>query len=142
MLEAQRVCRFIEKRLTADNGVGGVHTLVGGRIYRDRLPQGKPRPAVTIAVVNADDFNSYDGAHVSADIEIDVAVRGDGEDYAPFNTIAARVFTVLQEASGVEEGVYVVQLRRTSVNPYQTTAAGNLVFSHIVQTFFTEAEPA
>ena len=63
------------------------------------------------------------------------------ETYDAIDPIARRVFAVLQGASGVADGVYVVKLRRTDTRAFMTSTRGK-PYSHIVQTFFTEAEPA
>lgn len=141
MLEGQTVARFIYDLLTADAGVGGVNTLVSGQVHRGRVPEGIPLPAVTVAVVDGTDFNAHDGEHIAQDVQIDVTVRGDGETFDEIEPIASRIFVVLQLAEGVKDGVYVVRLRRTDTTEFQTGTRGK-PYSHIVQTFFTEAEPA
>lgn len=140
MIEAELVARFAWSLLAADNGVGGVDTLVGGRIYRDRVEQGAALPAVTISIVSAPDFLTANGDHVKQDVQIDVAVRGEGEHYDEVYPIAARVFTVLQGASGVSSGVYLPKLRRVDSTQFTNSTAG-ASFVHIIQTFFTEAQP-
>lgn len=141
MLEGQTVCRFIHDLLASDVGVGGVSNLVDGRINRDRIPEGGALPAITITLVDAPDFNAHDGSHIAQDVEVDVAVRGDGETYDEVDPIARRVFTVLQEASGTQDGVYVVRLRRTGTRAFMNSSRSK-GYVHVVQTFFTEAEPA
>lgn len=141
MLEGQTVARFVSDALTADAGAGGVNTLVDGEVHRDRVPEGRSLPAVTIAVIDQADFNAHDGEHVAQDVELDVTVRGDGETYDELDPIARRIFTVLQGLSGVQDGVYVVKLRRTDTRAFMSSTRGK-PYSHIVQTFFTEAEPA
>ena len=51
MIEGQRVAAFVFDRLAADTGAGGVSTLVGGRIYRDVVPQTAVLPAVTLPLM-------------------------------------------------------------------------------------------
>lgn len=134
------VARFIRASLLADAGAGGVSTLVGGRIHRQRAPQGTPLPAVTIQVVSQPDHNTLSGRHVYQDVQVDVTVRGEGEDFAPLVPVAFRVFTVLQELAGVQDGVQIVKLRRVDSQELTATASGRS-YSHLVQTFLTEAVP-
>jgi hypothetical protein len=141
MIEAELVARFVWDRLAADGGVGGVSTLVGGRIFRDRVEQGAALPAVTISVVSSPDQLTANGDHVWQDVQIDVAARGEGESYAEVYPIAARIFTVLQGAGGTQSGVYLPKLRRVESSHFTNSTSGK-PFVHIVQTFFTEAQPA
>jgi len=140
VIESDRVAIFIRARLLADAGAGGVNTLVGGRIFRGRVPQGQALPAITIQVVTQPDHNTMTGRHVYQDVQVDVAVRGEGEDFGPLIDIAERVYTVLQGASGVQDGANVVQLRRVDSQELMNDTRGKS-FSHIVQTFATEAVP-
>lgn len=141
MIEAQRVARFVHAALVGDAGVGGVATLLGGRIYRALVPQGAALPAMTVEVVPLDDLTTANGDHVWQEVLVDVAVHGEGADYAPINSAADRAFTVLQGAGGVQDDVQVVKLRRRSTRTFIDTDEGKS-YAHIVQTFFTEAQPA
>ncbi len=141
MIESLRVARFIRATLVADAGAGGVNTLVGGRIYRGRKPQGAALPAVVITVVSQPDQTTMTGRHVYQDVQVDVTVHGDGEDYGSIEPTAARIFTVLQGASGLQDGVNVVQLRRVDSQELMPTTDGRS-YSQLVQTFLTEAVPA
>lgn len=134
------VARFVRALLVADAGGGGVNTLVGGRIFRGRKPQGQALPAVVVTVVTQPDHNTMTGTHVYQDVQVDVTVRCEGEDYAPIVPIAARIFTVLQEASGLQDGVTIVRLRRVDTQELMPVTAGKS-YSQLVQTFLTEAVP-
>lgn len=140
MIEGAMVARFIRAALVADAGAGGVNTLVGGRIFRSRVPQAKDLPAVTIHVISQPDHNTATGRHVYQDVQVDVAVRGDGEDYGPILPVAERIFAVLQGLSGVQDGVSVVKLRRVNSAELMNTVQGH-TFAHLIQTFLTEAVP-
>lgn len=133
--------RFVLASLKADAGIGGVNTLVSGRIHRRRVPQGTLLPAITVQVVSQPDHNTMTGHHVYQDVQVDVTVRGEGEDLAPLVPIAIRVFSVLQELGGVQDGVQIVKLRRVDSQEL-TTTANSRSYSHLVQTFITEAVPA
>lgn len=134
------VGRFVRARLVADAGIDGVNTLVAGRVHRQRVPQGTQLPAVTVQVVTQPDHNTMTGHHVYQDVQVDVTVRGEGEDLAPLVPIAFRVFTVLQELGGIQDGVQIVKLRRVDSQEL-TTTTNSRSYSHLVQTFLTEAVP-
>lgn len=134
------VGRFVRATLLADAGASGVSTLVSGRVHRRRVPQGTALPAITVQVVSQPDHNTLTGRHVYQDVQVDVVVRGEGEDLAPLVPIAFRVFAVLQELGGTQDGVQVVKLRRIDSQELTTTANGRS-YSHLVQTFLTEAVP-
>lgn len=135
-LEGQQVAGWVYDQLVADNGPGGVHTLCGGRIYRDRAPQLATLPAVTVTLVSHTDTNTVGGRRVFAATLVDVRVVGEGTGYQ--NTIAARVDAVLQNASGSRNGVNVVELRRDMVQAFIEDEAGRS-YAHLIQTFRTEA---
>lgn len=136
MLEGQQVAGWVYDQLVADNGAGGVHTLTGGRIYRDRVPQTALLPAVTVTLVSHVDENTVSGRRVFAVTLVDVRVAGDGTAYQ--NAIAARVDAVLQEARGSRNGVNVVKLRRDGVQAFIEDEAGKS-YSHVIATYRTEA---
>jgi hypothetical protein len=135
-LEGQQVAGWIYDQLVADNGAGGVHTLTGGRIYRDRVPQAATLPAVTVGLVSHVDENTVGGRRVFAVTLTDVRVVGDGTAYQ--NTIAGRVDTVLQNATGTRNSVRIVELRRDGVQAFIEDEAGKS-YSHLIQTYRTEA---
>lgn len=135
-LEGQQVASWVWDQLLADSGAGGVNTLLGGRIYRDRVPQAAVLPAATITLVSHVDQGTIGGRRVFAVTLIDVRVVGDGTGYQ--NAVAGRVDTVLQNATGTKSGVTIVELRRDAVQAFVEDDAGKS-YSHIVQTFRTEA---
>jgi Protein of unknown function (DUF3168) len=136
MLEGQRVASLVFDLLKADTGAGGVNTLTGGRIYRDRVPQTALLPAVTVTLVSATDTNTLGGLRVFQNVLIDVRVVSDGTVYS--NAIADRVDTVLQQASGLKETVHVNELRREQVMAFVEDDAGKS-YAHIVSTYRSEA---
>ncbi|HEX5164226.1 MAG TPA: hypothetical protein VFV93_02420, partial [Thermomicrobiales bacterium] len=56
--EGQAVAALVFDALKADTGAGGVNTLVGGRIYRERAPQAAAVPAVVIGGVTWEPANT------------------------------------------------------------------------------------
>jgi hypothetical protein len=136
MLEGQRVASLVFDLLKADTGAGGVNTLTGGRVYRDRVPQTALLPAVTVTLVSATDTNTLGGLRVFQNVLVDVRVVSDGAVYA--NAIADRVDTVLQQASGLKETVHVNELRREQVTAFVEDDAGKS-YAHIVSTYRSEA---
>lgn len=135
-VEGQQVAGWILEQLVADNGAGGVNTLLGGRIYRDRVPQLAALPAATITLVSHVDESTLGGRRVFAVTLTDVRVVGDGTAYQ--NAVAARVDTVLQNASGARNGVTVVELRRDGVQAFVEDDSGRS-YSHVIQTYRSEA---
>ncbi len=142
MIEAQRVARFAMSLLVADTGPSGVVTLLGGgeRLWRALVPQGKPLPALTLEVVPLDDLTTANGDHVWQPVLLDIGIHGEGADYGPINAAADRAYQLLQGAAGVHEDVYMPKLRRRTVRNFIDTEAGQS-YAHIVQTFYTEAQP-
>ena len=136
MIEGQRVASLVFDRLKADTGAGGVNTLVGGRIFRDRVPQAALLPAITVTLVAGTDTNTVGGRRVFQTALVDVRVVSDGVNYA--NSIADRADAVIQNAVGTKETVNVVELRREQVTAFVEDDAGKS-YSHLVSTYRTEA---
>ena len=136
MIEGQRVASLVFDRLKADTGGSSVNTLVGGRIYRDVVPQAAALPAITVTLVSGTDTNTVGGRRVFQMTLVDVRVVSDGVSYA--NTIADRVDAVIQNAAGTKEAVNVVELVRDQVIAFVENDAGKL-YSHIVATYRTPA---
>lgn len=135
-IEGQQVAGWIYDQLVADAGVGGVNTLLSGRIYRDRVPQSALLPAATVTLVSHVDENTIGGRRVFAVTLTDVRIVGDGASYQ--NAAAARVDTVLQNAAGTRNGVTIVELRRDGVQAFLEDDSGK-TYSHVIQTYRTEA---
>lgn len=136
MIEGQRVASLVYDLLKADTGAGGVNTLTGGRIYRDRVPQAATLPAVTISLVSATDLNTMGAARVFQSVLVDVRVVNDGTSYA--NAIADRVDAVLQNVGGLKETVTTVELRREQVQAFIEDEAGRS-YAHLISTYRSEA---
>jgi len=141
MIEGQRVASFVWSALTADAGVGGVNTLLSGRVYRDQVPQAAALPAATVTLVSSTDSNTLGGLRALGNVLVDVRVVGPGAGYGALNAVADRVDAVLQNRSGTNGGVVVVELRREQTQAYVETEAG-ANYSHIVATYRTEAYAA
>lgn len=137
-VEAQKVAAFVFDALAADTGPGGVAALLGGRIYRDRVPAAAPLPAATVGIVSSTDFGTIGAVRTLDMVLIDVRVVASGSSYGPINPAADRVDAVLQNRRGTSGTVQIVELRRDQTQLYQEDEAGQ-IFSHIVQTFRTEA---
>jgi hypothetical protein len=146
-LEGQRVRSYVWALLVADNGVGGVNRLLGGtvsapgRIYQDLVPQTAALPAITITLVSEVDTLTQAAVRVFGTALVDVRVVGDGASYSPLDPIAERVDTVLQNASGSNGGVAVVELRRTDLRAYVENDTGK-PYTHLIQTYRSEAYAA
>jgi len=136
MIEAQRVASLIYDLLKADTGVGGVNTLTGGRIYRDRVPQASALPAITITLVSSVPTNTMGGNRVAQNVLVDVRIVNDGAVYS--NAIADRVDAVLQNAGGSKESVRVVELVQDAVQAFIEDDAGKS-YAHIIATYRTPA---
>lgn len=142
MIEGQRVVAAIYAALVADNGAGGVSTLVGGRIYRDRVPRTvRTWPAVTVSLVSHVDEGTLGGVRVFASVLVDVRVVSEGGAYA--NSVADRVDTVLQGLSVAtgSPAARIVKLRRDGVQAFLEDDEG-AVWAHLIQTYRTEAHAA
>lgn len=139
MLEGQRVASWVWDQLAADTGAGGVSTLTGARIFRDRVPQAAALPAVTVTLVSATDANTFNAYRAFANALLDVRVVGEGSTYQ--NVIADRIDTVLQRASGTKSGAVIVRLRREQVTAFLEDDAGRS-YSHIVTSWRTESYAA
>lgn len=139
MIEGHRVARFVMDTLTGDVGAGGVNTLVGGRIRRDRLGQGLALPGITVTLVSDTDLNTMGGVRVAGNVLVDVRVVGDGNgDYGPLLPIADRVDTVIQSAKGLKDGIAVVELVRSATQQFTEDDAGK-AYTHVIQTYATPA---
>lgn len=140
-LEGYDVCSLVYTLLRADAGPGGVNTLLGGRIYQDRVPQAAPLPAATIALVAAPPTNTLGGVHVKSTVSVDVRVVAAGASYAPIEPIARRVDVVLHGASGTAGETYAYKLEKIDERREATDEAG-ASFRHLIDTYRTEAHPA
>lgn len=138
-VEGHRVAKFVMDTLTSDVGVGGVNTLVGGRIRRDRLGQTVALPGITVSLVFDLDANTLGGRRSHKRVAVDVRVVGEGNgDYGPLLPIADRVDAVLQNARGLTDGVNVVKLVRTDTQQFVEDDGGK-PYTHVIQTYGTPA---
>lgn len=121
VLVSPRVAIFIYSALTGDASVGGVNTLVSGRIYRDMMPQSVDAyPAIVIQHTSATPVTANGTARIlSSDLWL-VKVIGQGESQTPITAIGDRIDTVLQGFSGAvgATGVYVPPLNLESSLAY------------------------
>lgn len=140
-LEGQGVAAFVWTTLMADAGPGGVSTLLGGRIYRDQIPQSATLPAAFVFCVSGTPAETLGGVRVVARVLIDVHLVAAGTSYGPINPAAARVDALLQERSGVHDGVVVVKIGRLQELPYPENEAG-VGYRHLNLPFKTLAYAA
>jgi hypothetical protein len=134
-VEAQRVASFVFDALKAD---AQLTTMLGGRVYRDRVPAAATLPAATVGVVAATDFGTLGAVRVVSMVLVDVRVVTSGSSYGPINPAADRVDAVLQNRSGASGGVQIVELRRDQTQLFIEDEAG-AQFAHCIQTYRTEA---
>lgn len=135
MIEAQKVAAFVFDTLKADSQLA---SMLGGRVYRDQVPQAATLPAATVTLVSSTSSNTL-GADRALDVVlVDVRVVGTGASYGPINPAADRVDAVLQNRRGASGGVWVVELRRDQVQTFLETESG-AQFAHIIATYRTEA---
>lgn len=139
MVEGQRVMTYVVSTLQGDTGAGGVAALLGGRIYRDRVPAAAILPAATVTLVSATDSPTLGGRRVLQTILVDVRVVGDGSSYRPIDPAADRVDALLQERSAEANGVDVVKLRRVQAQAFLETDASTKTYAHVIQTYTTES---
>ena len=139
MLEAQRVMSYVVGVLQADTAAGGVAALLGGRIYRDRVPAAAALPAATVTLVSATDVVTLGGRRVIQTVLVDVRVVGSGSSYGPINPAADRVDVLLDERHAEANGVDVVKLRRDQAQAYLESDAGGATFCHVIQTYRSES---
>jgi Protein of unknown function (DUF3168) len=138
VVEAQRVAGFVFDTLKADSAF---NTAIGGRLYRDQVPQAATLPAGIVSVVAATDVGTLGAVRVMDQVLVDVHLIASGASYAPINGAADRADAVLQNTSGASGGVVVVELRREQTTLYLENESGT-TFSHIVQSFRSEAYQA
>lgn len=143
VLEAESVVGAAVQRLTSDTGPGGVSTLVGGRIYRDMIPQGAGYPAVVVAVQAATDDLTMGGDHVLQDVLVLVKVVDRGASYTTVQPIAKRIAERLEGYGRiVQDGVHIVKFRREAAPPQPAEVEQGVRYLHLNQLFRTEAYPA
>lgn len=136
MIEAQHVVALAFNALAADSQFS---TAVGGRIYRDQVPQAAALPAAIVGpIVSAVDSLTLGGDRVFAVVELDVHLVAAGPSYGPINAAGDRADAVLSHLGGPAGGADVVELRRSAVRAYLENEAGT-TYAHIVQTYRSEA---
>lgn len=146
-IEGYDVCVLVWELLVADSGPGGVNTLVGGtptkpgRIYHDQIPQDAALPGITVGLVAAPDLATIGGAHVLANVQVDVRVIGAGINYGPIVPIARRVNVVLDGAGGTTAETRAWKLARIDTRRGPADDGGS-AFRQVIQTYATPAHPA
>jgi hypothetical protein len=140
-LEGYDVCAFVWSTLVADTVVGGVNTLLGGRIYQDVVPQAAALPAATIGLVAAPDTTTLGGEHVMSTVDVDVRVVASGTSYGAIVPVARRIDVVLARMYGMSGESEIYKLRRIDFRRLAETDAG-VSYRHLIGTYRTEAHPS
>lgn len=138
MIEGQRAAAFVFSALAAD---AAFSQAIGGRLYRDQVPQTATLPAATVTLVSSTDMLTLGADRVWASCLVDVRLVAAGPSYSPINAAADRADAVLSHLGGTNGGAQIVEVRREQVMAFLENDAG-ATFSHIVQTFRTEAYSA
>lgn len=137
-LEGQDVVAWMYDILKADAGAEGFATLVGGRVFRDQVPQTALLPAALVSLVSHVDVNTMGGRRSFARTLADVHIIDNGVNYGAANAAGRRADFLLQGTAGLKSGTYAVKLRRDSVQAFVESEAGKS-YSHVVMTYRTEA---
>jgi hypothetical protein len=137
LIEGQDVVVMAFDILKADIGAEGFATLVGGRLFRDQVPQTAALPAALVSLVTHTDTNTMSGHRVFASTLIDLHLIGDGINYGTINPAGRRGDFILQGAGGAKNGTSAVKLRRESVQAYVENDNGKS-YCHLVQSYRTE----
>lgn len=134
MIEGQRAVAFVFDALVAD---ATFSSLVGGRIYRDQVPQAATFPAAIVSLVSATDANTLGANRIWSNALVDVHLVSKGT-YGAINVAADRADLVLQNSGGQNGGAHVVELRREQVMAYVENESG-IAFAHLISTYRSEA---
>jgi hypothetical protein len=137
--EGQAVAALVWAALAADTGAGGVSTLLGGRIYRDRVPQSAALPAAVIDSVRWVPLNTMNGRRVAVQGYLSVHFIGDGSDYGSINPAAARADVVVHGLAGANGGVTAVKLENVGPDTAYTEDDAGKVYVHITMDYRTPA---
>lgn len=102
--------------LHADTGVGGVDTLVSGRIFTDEAPQGAVYPFVLIsAQAPGIDVVSIGPHRVMVNTLYWIRVVGKGASKKALQATADRIDALLQAAGGVTASIRVLMVNREQI---------------------------
>jgi hypothetical protein len=142
VIEAEVAVRAAIQRLTSDAGVGGVNTLVSGRIYRDLGPQSAAVPLVTVAWESAENALSLNGRRIWQDILLLVKVVDRGGDRTTLEAIGSRIRARLDEYTVTLESTLVVKFREERLRPQPPEVEGGVRYQFLNHEFRTEAHPA
>ena len=138
-LEGQAVAALVFDALKADAGAGGVNTLLGGRIYRDQVPQGVALPALFVGAVRWVPLNTMNGSRAAVQAYLDVHLIAEGASYDPINPAAQRADVVVHGLAGANSGVNVVNLENVGPDvAYPEDDAGKS-YRHLVMSYRTPA---
>ena len=138
-LEGQAVAALVWSALAADTGAGGVSTLLGGRLYREKVPQAAALPALFVGAVRWVPTNTRSGRRVAVQAYLDVHLVGDGNDYGAINPAAFRADAVVHGLAGSDSGVNVVKLENVGPDLAYTEDEAGKLYSHIVLSYRTPA---
>lgn len=132
MIETIRVEQWLYTVLTTDAGVGGVSTLVGGRIYAYVAPSEATFPLVVYSRQAGHDVMGVGTARimVSEVYQVKVIGRGSAAGFGAIEAVADRIDTLLQGASGsVVDGQILSCVREREVSYAENS--GSDIYSHL-----------
>jgi hypothetical protein len=138
-LEGQAVAALVWTALAADTGPGGVSTLLEGRVYRDRVPQAAPLPALVVGAVRWVPTNTMSGRRVAVQAYLDVHLIAEGGSYESINPAAFRADVVVHGLAGSDSGVNVVKLENVGPDQAYPEDDSGKSFRHIVLSYRTPA---
>lgn len=119
MQETARAEKWLYALMSGDSGVGGVSTLVGGRIYAYAAPSRVSFPFVVFSHMGDYDVRAVGTARILASMTYQVKAvgRGSAVGMNAIKTIADRIDTLLQGASGsVTDGVILSCVREQQIS--------------------------
>ncbi len=132
MIETVRVEQWLYGLLAGDTGVGGVSTLVGGRIYAYIAPEGSAFPLVVYSRQAGHDVAGVGSARIMASEVYQVKVIGKGSTvgFEAIRPVADRLDSLLQGASGsVVDGQILSCVREQGISYVESSGSG--VYSHL-----------
>lgn len=135
MIESERVITFVFDALLADSAFASA---IGGRLYRDQVPQAVALPAGIVRLVSATDVATLGASRVWSNVLVDVHLIAQGASYGPIKSAADRADVVLQQRSGAAGGAQIVELRREQIQAFVLPEAG-ISYAHLITSWRTEA---
>jgi len=142
MIETVRIEQWLYTLLSCDTGLGGVNTLVGGRIYAYQAPEGAVFPFVVYCRQAGHDVMGVGAARIMASEVYQVKVVGKAAtvSFGTIKPIADRIDTLLQGASGtVVDGRVLSCVREQGISYVENS--GSDVYSHLGGLYRIQVQP-